>query len=81
MRSTRSLLATAVDDIASAPPNASAPCQERPSSQAHNRIAAEVTKTCARPRPNTMRFMLMSRGSENSRPMVNIRKTTPNSAR
>ena len=42
--------------------------------------AAMVKTTCARPRPNTMRRIDLSWARENSSPMENIRKTTPNSA-
>jgi len=37
--------------------------------------------TWARPRPKTSRRVVFNRSHDNSRPIINIRKTTPNSAR
>ena len=78
--------------IASAPPSATALCQPRPhgaagsaNGQASSALPASaptiVSTTCARPRPNTSVRMLRSFGRLNSRPITNIRNTTPNSAR
>jgi hypothetical protein len=78
----------AVDDIASAPPSANAACQliriDGGSrfwiSQPNSTVAAMVSSTCAIPSPNTMRRIAIRCDSENSRPIENIRNTTPNSA-
>jgi hypothetical protein len=73
-----------------APPSTTAPCQL----SSHGRLVYEnthssrkwpatapaiVSITCDMPRPNTMRRMLRSFGRLNSRPMTNMRNTTPNS--
>ncbi len=42
---------------------------------------AIVNVTCDKPRPKTSERIARSFGKLNSRPMTNIRKTTPNSAR
>ena len=81
MRSESSLVSTAVDDIAKTPPRAMPSCQPTPKSMTSPVIASIVTVTCSSPSPKTMRFIAYSLGSENSRPIENIRKTTPNSAR
>ena len=81
MRSARSLLTIAVEDMASAPPSAKPVCQGKPSSQASAVGANTVSSTCPIPRPNTTRRMLNSLGRLNSSPIENIRNTTPNSAR
>jgi len=49
-------------------------------SQPNSMVATMVSTTCAMPSPNTMRRIAISCDSENSRPIENIRKTTPNSA-
>ena len=73
------------DDIASAAPSAKMPARPTPrrgpSSQPMASVVPIVSATCAPPSPNTMRRMDRRRGSENSSPIENIRKTTPNSAR
>ena len=75
----------AVDDIASAPPRANAPANPipkwRPTSQPATMVKRIVSVTCAPPSPTTSRRMARNRASENSRPIENIRNTTPNSAR
>jgi len=80
-RSLSSLVNTAVDDMANAPPMDTPACQVNPVAKDRPVTTASVTSTCSKPNPNTMRFMATSLGSENSRPIENIRKTTPNSAR
>ncbi len=81
MRSASSLVMTAVDDMAKTPPSAIPELPiDRPSDMIRPAASAMVTTTCSKPSPNTMRFIENSLGSENSRPMENIRKTTPNSA-
>ena len=88
-RSASSFITIAVELMASAPPSAKAAGSESANTSEKNRwitqpsaiTAKMVSSTCAPPRPNTMRRMLRRRGSENSRPIENIRNTTPNSAR
>ena len=80
MRSASSLVMTAVDDMAKTPPSAIPNCQLTPISMIRPAASTMVTTTCSRPSPKTMRFIENSLGRENSRPMENIRKTTPNSA-
>ena len=88
-RSVSILTTMAVDDMASAPPSANAPCQLickwagswLAMSQPNSKVAMMVNATCASPRPNTMPRIASSLGSENSSPIENIRNTTPNSAR
>ncbi len=91
-RSAISLTTIAVELIASAAPSASALCQPSPqvrplaaksaTSAALPASAARIVSTTwLRPRPKTNRFMLISFGRLNSRPITNIRKTIPNSAR
>jgi len=80
-RSDSSLERIAVDDIASVPPRAKAAPQPSPATAPTPITSPIEASTWKAPSPNTMRFMLKSRGKENSSPIVNIRKTTPNSAR
>ena len=49
------------------------------SSQPQTITTTVVKPTCASPRPNTVRRMDDSLGKENSRPIENIRNTTPSS--
>ena len=49
-------------------------------SQLNSMVAPMVNTTCAMPSPNTICRIAVSLGSENSRPIENIRNTTPNSA-
>jgi len=81
MRSASSLETMAVDDIAMMPPSAIAASNGRSSSQATSAVSAMVTTTCAPPKPNTVVRIVIRRGRLNSRPIENIRNTTPNSAR
>ena len=71
----------AVDDIASAAPSASAPCQRLPAAASSAAKSAVVSTTCSPPSPSTRRRICTSFGRLNSSPMVNIRNTTPNSPR
>ncbi len=71
----------AVDDIDMMPPSANAASNGRSSSQAMSAVSAMVRPTCAPPKPNTVMRMVVSRARLNSRPIENIRNTTPNSAR
>ena len=80
-RSTSNLDSTAVDDIATAPPSAKPGCQESPANIASPVTTAIVTSTCAIPKPNTVLRIVNRRATENSNPIENIRKTTPNSAK
>ncbi len=80
-RSTSILLTMAVEDIASTPPSAIPARQSSPSSSVTAATPAMVSSNCAPPRPNTVTFMLRNFARLNSRPMLNIRNTTPNSAR
>ena len=79
-RSTSSFESTAVDDIATAPPKANPGCQANPANMASPVTTAIVTSTWAMPKPNTILRIVNRRATENSRPIENIRKTTPNSA-
>ena len=81
IRSASILETIAVELIASAPPRTSPACHENPSSGSSSAPAAVVTPTCASPSPNTARRIERSCARLNSRPMENIRKTMPNSAR
>ena len=63
------------------PPSASAARSGSSSSQAISAVRRMVSTTCAPPKPNTVMRMVISRGRLNSRPIENIRNTTPNSAR
>ena len=82
----------AVELIASAAPSAIALCQPRPQARplaANSETSAAlpasaakiVSTTWLRPRPKTSFLRLRSFGRLNSRPMTNIRKTMPKSAR
>ena len=70
----------AVEDRARAPPVISAPFQSMPVSQAMIPPESVEISTCTLPRPNTVAFIANSREMENSRPIINSRKTTPISA-
>ncbi len=80
-RSTSILLTIAVEDIASTPPSARPARQSSPKNSEESMTSRMVATTWAVPRPNTRRCMLCNRARLNSRPMLNIRNTTPNSAR
>ncbi|EHP41448.1 hypothetical protein OR16_19830 [Cupriavidus basilensis OR16] len=84
-RSDSILETMAVDDMASAPPSATEACQDSGNSQLKAQLAGITASsdntTCEPPRPNTCRFIALSLPRLNSRPIENIKKTTPNSAR
>ncbi len=88
-RSAISLTTIAVLLIASAPDSASAVCQPscqrggstRDSASAPAVAASMVSVTCSAPSPNTCLRIARSLGRLNSRPITNIRNTTPNSPR
>ncbi len=71
----------AVELIARAAPSAKPVCQPKPSSGSAIIAPQVVIATCARPRPKTARRIAFNCGRLNSRPIENIRKTIPNSAR
>ena len=89
MRHQRCAFTMAVLLMAMTPPRATAICQDtlhhwgmtmpRPIEAAV--VISTVSTTCARPSPNTWRFMARNLGRLNSSPITNIRNTTPNSAR
>ncbi len=71
----------AVEDMATAPPITTATA----GATSRNRIRPDATipaviRTCAPPTPSTSQRMATKRGSENSKPKVNTRNTTPKSA-
>ena len=71
----------AVEDMATAPPITTA--STAPIRNSIMPMAATmpvVISTCAPPTPSTSQRIATSRGSENSNPKVNTRKTTPKSA-
>ena len=70
----------AVEDRARATPMARAACSGWPNHTATPAMAAEQTPTCSAPMPNTKRRMSRSRSQLSSSPIMNRRKTTPNSA-
>ena len=70
----------AVEDIASAPPTASAAAGFRPSPQPIAVRISIVTTTCDSPSPNTSRRMRLRRSNDSSSPMVNRSATTPKAA-
>ncbi len=88
-RSLISLTTMAVLLMTRVPPSASAVCQPMrhsppakcDSSSIPTMPAVRVSATCSRPSPNTNRRMARSFDRLNSRPMENIRNTTPNSPR
>ena len=71
----------AVELIASAPPSAKPTCQPKPTRWTTTIANSVVIVTCASPSPNTARRIVFNCGRLNSRPIENIRKTMPNSAR
>ena len=88
-RSDISLTMMAVLLIAMAPDKVSAVCQlmcHRRGARVAKNSEARVTMTmvnttCIKPRPNTCLRMARNLGRLNSRPITNIKNTTPNSAR
>ena len=85
VRSVSIFMMIAVEDIASAPPSAKAPARLTSKNPPMTKPAASVNRivrtTCDPPSPSTSLRIACSRVSENSSPIENIRKTTPNSAR
>ncbi|MNZ71403.1 hypothetical protein D3C78_897640 [compost metagenome] len=75
-----SLVTMAVDDSARPPPISSAAGRARPARCSRPASGRVQTITCRLPRPNTTRRRASMRGRENSRPRLNSRNTTPNSA-
>jgi hypothetical protein len=71
----------AVELIASTPPRTRPVCQLKPIAHETAITIAITLTTWAEPKPNTIRRIARSWGRLNSRPIENIRKTTPNSAR
>ena len=83
LRSTRSasiLETIAVDDMVNADPITNAAGQSKPASLAKAIDTAIETTTCAPPKPNTFLRMAYSCGKLNSKPILNIKNTMPNSA-
>ena len=70
-------LTIAVDDIANAPDTANAQLNGTPVSISMPITDSIVIPTCKPPSPNTSRLIALSLGSENSKPMLNIRNTIP----
>src|SRR3984893_13487143 len=70
----------AVDDRASAKPSTAAEVGGSPRIKAKAPRAAAEPKTCRAPSPKTSRPMIAKRCQDSSRPIMNSRKTTPNSA-
>ena len=84
-----SLITMAVLLMAKAPDKAKAVCQricQMDGAMLAKNIDPTVTQTmvrmtCMEPKPKTWRRMLLSLGKLNSKPMTNIKNTTPNSAK
>ena len=79
-RSAKSFETIAVEDIAATAPSANPACHDAPSARARPMAISVLTATCEKPSPNTVRRIAISLGRLNSRPIENIRNTTPNSA-
>mmetsp|Transcript_5667 Transcript_5667/g.15870 ORF Transcript_5667/g.15870 Transcript_5667/m.15870 type:complete len:576 (-) Transcript_5667:1185-2912(-) len=79
-RSCSTCRATAVEERAMAPPRMTAAEPPSPSNMATPAIAAVLTRNWALPRPKTYLRMLWRRSRLSSRPILNRRNTTPNSA-
>ncbi len=73
--------AIAVDDIASASPATSAPCQVTPAIHSATPSAAPQATICRAPPPNTGPRSSIRRLKSSSRPIRNNINTTPNSAK
>ncbi len=71
----------AVDDRARHTPMITEAAPPLPNSAAMPPMTAADRMTCRLPSPNTSRRMVTRRWKESSRPMRNIRKTTPSSAK
>jgi hypothetical protein len=70
----------AVDESARERPTIRDAAPPLPNSAAMAAMTAAVTTTCSIPKPNTKRRMVSRRWKESSRPMRNIKNTTPSSA-
>jgi hypothetical protein len=70
----------AVDESASERPTIRDGAPPLPNSAAMPAMTAAVTTTWSMPNPNTNRGMVSRRWKESSRPMRNIKNTTPSSA-
>ena len=70
-------LTIAVDDIANAPDTANAQLNGTPVSIRMPITDSIVIPTCKPPSPNTSRLIALSLGSENSKPILNIKNTIP----
>ena len=79
--SARFCRANAVDDSASVSPIRTAGAGAMPSAQAAAASTAPVAATCAAPMPKIALRMVHSRFGCSSRPMMNSKRTTPNSAK
>ena len=75
------LTTTAVDESARAPAATNAVLGSRPRYHPPTAATKVHVNTWIPPKPNKARFMVMIRVHENSSPMVNIKNTTPNSAK
>ena len=72
---------TAVDDKDKTMPSTSEACQVLPKAMARAQMMAEDSTTCSAPAPNTHRRIAHRRSAESSSPIMNIRNSTPRSAR
>mmetsp|Transcript_39679 Transcript_39679/g.71201 ORF Transcript_39679/g.71201 Transcript_39679/m.71201 type:complete len:242 (-) Transcript_39679:1252-1977(-) len=80
-RSCSTWSATAVEDSAMAPPTIMLAGPGSPNAMQTPAIATLVTRNWLSPSPNTYFRMLFSRSRLSSRPILNSKNTTPNSAR
>jgi hypothetical protein len=71
----------AVDDIVSAAPIIKAEGNCNPKKIPHTITAKRVINTCVPPKPNNMFLIEFSLGKLNSKPIVNIKNTMPNSTK
>ena len=78
--SARICMTTAVDDSDSAAPMAAAGAGASPMAMAAAAMTARQSVTCRAPMPNTQRRIRRRRSHDSSSPIMNRRKTTPNSA-
>ena len=61
--------------------NSQTPGSQKVTANQHRPATAMVHSTCNRPRPNTYARMDLSLARLNSKPITNIKNTTPNSAK
>ncbi|OPZ04099.1 MAG: hypothetical protein BWZ09_02020 [Alphaproteobacteria bacterium ADurb.BinA305] len=76
-----SCMTIAVDENASTTPRITAASMPLPNHSASPPTAAAESATCRPPSPNTSRRIDHRRSTDISRPIMNIRKMTPSSAR